>query len=374
MKNKILKTITTFLLLLGCVIFGVTGCKACQNAQNDNNITETNKHASNGLKMANNNERISINMIFNSKYIDKIVIEEYEETEFRPNENGQIIIDFYPFQASRDYILDIYYKSDIAYLYSTNDFNILKNAFNYSNYDYFSIPSEYTLSYPYSKLTFEYYEEELENTTTTQNIFVTLNDNNIRYNLNYLTRKQLILNEKLEKPNFNCTLSTESYFMKYVYLTDNYIRATQLTINNSKFEFYDKIEDKYEDIYSYNTLDYLSSYDIYPRLIQFYPNFTKTNINFSGTYEEELEFVKYILDNSTLLTNEQIDVYQVGFNDGKGYGIEEATEWTNIIKLLAKSTEDILNIEILPNITIKILILVPIMFSILSFIVKIFVK
>ena len=506
MKDKI-KKILTIIFIVFAVLFGFSWVKSCNNAENIKTYTNVAQTRQKAVKRANENERISINMIFDSTYIDKIVNEEFNET-YTPNENGQIIIDFYSFQASRDYILDIYFKNDIAYLYTTSDWNVLNNAFNFSNYDYFSSPWEYNLGYPSSKLTFEYYEEELENTTTTQNTYVTLNSDFIRHNFNYLTNKSIILNSSLssqfgdnlinitntnvtDNDCYNGSLSLESGtytinltsnenngayqifgyyngvqvpfdvdtqykgesltftinsqidkfriycnstntdirvmlnkgsialpYYRYIDISDNHDKV-QLLNNNSNLNNiafanyffsnnYKSLINRYDytplielrnnslafaigtgtqttlqQIYDYNNNLYLNAYGLVPRTLNFTNQFNHNNLecavldnysNGESSYQYEIFMTEYLLNNSQPFTTEQIDTYNIGYQIGKSDGIYQATEWTNIINVLASSIDNILNIQILPNITIKILILVPLMFAILSFIVKTFIR
>ena len=138
-----------------------------------------------------------------------------------------------------------------------------------------------------------------------------------------------------------------------------------------------------QPIYDYNDRVYLNGYGFIPRTLVLSNQFNHDNLNCFvlnnyqegyADYDNEILFTEYILNNSQPFTSEQIDTYNVGYQIGKSDGIYQALEWTNLIKELAKSLESFLNIQILPNITIKLLILVPIMFAILNFIVKLFVK
>ena len=138
-----------------------------------------------------------------------------------------------------------------------------------------------------------------------------------------------------------------------------------------------------QKIYDYNNNLYLNAYGLVPRTLNFTYQFNHNNLecaildnynNGESSYEYEIDLTEYLLNNSQPFTTEQIDTYNIGYQIGKSDGIYQATEWTNIINVLASSIDNILNIQILPNITIKILILVPLMFAILSFIVKTFIR
>ena len=138
-----------------------------------------------------------------------------------------------------------------------------------------------------------------------------------------------------------------------------------------------------QKIYDYNNNLYLNAYGLVPRTLNFTYQFNHNNLecaildnynNGESSYEYEIDLTEYLLNNSQPFTTEQIDTYNIGYQIGKSDGIYQATEWTNIINVLASSIDNILNIQILPNITIKILILVPLMFAILSFIVKAFIR
>lgn len=158
-----------------------------------------------------------------------------------------------------------------------------------------------------------------------------------------------------------------------------------ISIENDKLGFAigTGTETTIQAIYDYNNNVYLNAYGLIPRTLSFSNQFNHDNLNCFvlnyyqegyADYDNEILFTEYLLNNSQPFTSDQIDTYNVGYQIGKSDGIYQALEWTNLIKELAKSLESFLNIQILPNITIKLLILVPLMFSILSFIIKLFVK
>lgn len=158
-----------------------------------------------------------------------------------------------------------------------------------------------------------------------------------------------------------------------------------ISIENNKLGFAigTGTETTNQPIYDYSERVYLMGYGFVPRTLAISNQFNHDNLNCFvlnnyqegyADYENEILFTEYLLNNSQPFTSEQIDTYNIGYEIGKSDGIYQALEWTNLIKELAKSLESFLNIQILPNITIKLLILVPIMFAILNFIIKLFVK
>jgi hypothetical protein len=126
--------------------------------------------------------------------------------------------------------------------------------------------------------------------------------------------------------------------------------------------------------------EYKGNYGVYPVLV-FNSKFNYNNLDFSYvdtsgnpvaiSYRFAVDFTNFIIENSDYV---DFDTYKTAYQTGLNDGYYKALEWRNLIRVLANSFEDFLNIELLPNISIKILIFIPIMFSILSFIIKVFVK
>ena len=529
MKKNILKTGTTFLLLLGCVIFGITGCKACQNAKNDNNITLTKKNASNGLKRANDNQALTyennyikeIDVIsfenvtnYNSQhnnqelsfkgngtfgyieynnqsyevnadtctfpidldelslvkgyYIENVIDENGNQTdlliddnflanaywsfdyetasqnfttyqninntilcntiltdaqnemylnqyikindthikkivgslqndnlnykkEFFPNENGETQINMCYFPCGESVDLKIEYDNNYSNVLNFNSINEDTNALNLEDINQ---------NYLYDKMTILYdnYVSYVNGAWPGDYQLASYQEAQYIYNFNYLTNKAIIFNNALSENigfvpytqytfnniNYQLTANENNTFATYTYNTNEYIRLYSFSGGYGKLNIASEDNVNPYEFYVFENNLYSNNFGLPPHTMIFNSYFTHDNINIEKfnnaqqsqnvSYYDELALTKYFLDNSTMLTNEQINQYESGYIVGHSNGIKDATEWTNIIRTLAKSLESILNIEILPNITIKILILVPIMFSILSFIVKTFVK
>lgn len=181
------------------------------------------------------------------------------------------------------------------------------------------------------------------------------------------------------------TFATYFYSNSYKTLIPKYENIPIISLENNTLGFAigTGTETTIQAIYDYNNNVYLNAYGLIPRTLSFSNQFNHDNLNCFvlnyyqegyADYENEILFTEYLLNNSQPFTSEQIDTYNIGYQIGKSDGIYQSLEWTNLIKELAKSLESFLNIQILPNITIKLLILVPLMFSILSFIIKLFVK
>ena len=181
------------------------------------------------------------------------------------------------------------------------------------------------------------------------------------------------------------TFATYFYSNSYKQLIPKEDLIPIISLENNKLGFAIGMgtETTNQPIYDYNDRVYLNGYGFIPRTLSFSNQFNHNNLNcfildyYSNgyaDYENEILMTEYLLNNSQPFTTEQIDTYNIGYQVGKSDGIYQALEWTNLIKELAKSLESFLNIQILPNITIKLLILVPIMFAILNFIIKLFIK
>lgn len=181
------------------------------------------------------------------------------------------------------------------------------------------------------------------------------------------------------------TYATYFYSNSYKQLIPKQDMIPIISLENDKLGFAigTGTESTNQPIYNYNDRVYLNGYGFIPRTLVLSNQFNHDNLNCFvlnnyqegyADYDNEILFTEYLLNNSQPFTTEQIDTYNIGYQIGKSDGIYQALEWTNLIKELAKSLESFLNIQILPNITIKLLILVPIMFSILNFIIKLFLK
>lgn len=184
---------------------------------------------------------------------------------------------------------------------------------------------------------------------------------------------------------YNRAYATYFYSNENKILNPKYIGTNVLSIsrNTLGFAIGTGNQTTEQNIFDYNNNMYLNAYGVIPRTLVFSNQFNHNNLycyvlnNYQegvASYETEILMTEYLLNNSQPFTTEQIDTYNIGYQIGKSDGIYQATEWTNIINVLASSIDNILSIQILPNITIKILILVPLMFAILSFIVKAFIR
>ena len=230
-------------------------------------------------------------------------------------------------------------------------------------------------------------------------------DHNFSYNMNYLKNKMFKLKNNLDFSSFRISyipgdsntytgfqiiakenLLQDMFPLSYSYNNgDNIINAVGMA-QNAIFTIFDnkiKISNSINNKLNWTTLydnGYQENYGVYPVLV-FNSKFNFDNVNFAYQdqygnpvatgYQFSLDFTNFILENSDYV---EFDTYKTAYQAGLSDGYYRALEWRNLIKVLANSLEDFLNIELLPNISIKILIFIPIMFAILSFIIKAFIK
>jgi hypothetical protein len=227
-------------------------------------------------------------------------------------------------------------------------------------------------------------------------------NSNFSYNINYLQNKMFKLKSTLDFSSLNFsysgnvynnlvlkakeTLLDDMFPLAFSYNNgDNIINAVGMADNpifvlgNNQI----KISNSSNNVLIWDTLydnSYQGNYGVYPVLV-FNSKFNYNNLDFSyvdtsgnpvaSSYRFALDFTNFIIENSDYV---DFDTYKIAYQTGLSDGYYKALEWRNLIRVLANSLESLLNIELLPNISIKILIFIPIMFSILSFIIKAFIK
>lgn len=216
------------------------------------------------------------------------------------------------------------------------------------------------------------------------------------YNFNYLTGKSYILNAELpylkqagerwwldakdtETTYFVYNYSNSSLAVKAIARTEGVdaIHGNYLIFGNNQDS--SLIFGEYP-IYAHQINSYENEYGVPPRLISFLSTFNNDNMNnfyysyngavanIVGDYMYSANIVDYLIANSTELSTEQIETYESGYNAGYQEGLRYSSSLSNLIYNFFKGIDDALSIEIIPNVQLKYIIYIPLVLSIVRFI------
>ena len=201
MKDKI-KKIFTIVLIIFAVLFGFSWVKSCNNAKDIKTYENVAQMRQKAPKRANEEENNKDYIIFDSNIIDKIVIDREEYI----SEDNKVIVDLWYHATDYEYDLKIYFKKGYAYQETTNiNDNFIFSTLNEED-QAFNV-SSYTSGYNYSTMhiNYEYDSPDIAQVTT-----ITLKEDLIRHNFDYLTNKSIILNSSLSS-QFGDNILKDSY-------------------------------------------------------------------------------------------------------------------------------------------------------------------
>jgi hypothetical protein len=329
----------------------------------------------------------------NSNLIDYIEINNIKY----PQNNGAVLIDISNWEDDSSKILKIYTKDkNISFNSSFAEESTPFDEFGGCDYDT-AEDFGYVKINNYTKIERDndyYYEIDLGDELGP--------NSNFSYNINYLQNKMFKLKSTLDFSSLNYSYSGNVYNnlvlkakdnllddmfpLAFSYNNgDNIINAVGMADNpifvlgNNQIKISNLVNNQLVWTNLYDN-EYKGNYGVYPVLV-FNSKFNYNNLDFSyvdtsgnpvaSSYRFALDFTNFIIENSDYV---DFDTYKTAYQTGLNDGYYKALEWRNLIRVLANSLESLLNIELLPNISIKILIFIPIMFSILSFIIKAFIK
>ncbi len=210
------------------------------------------------------------------------------------------------------------------------------------------------------------------------------------YNFNYLTNKSFVLNSTLNF-EYDFFVEAEEYI---VYGTYSFNGNDYLALREYKSSSRGLFEYKNNTLFLncepeesggstgtfiYQNNQYITPYGIYPRIISFNSEFNNNNItNFwvstGGDYRSDnmftFNFIDLLLNNSVELTVEQLDTYKSGYNAGYQDGLKYATSLSNLLYNFFDGIDRSLSIYVLPGIQIKYIVMIPLVFAIVKFVMS----
>lgn len=218
------------------------------------------------------------------------------------------------------------------------------------------------------------------------------------YNFNYLTNKSYILNQTLDTSTQFAIwqkgdITSDTPWGVYSYNQNQYRELNTWWQSGNGYALFNNYNGNItlsatplestavSGFLLYQNGLYNDNYGISPRVISFNKSFNNDLVGafvqystypsgYSDNMYSTINFIDWLLDNSTELTAEQVDTFQSGYNTGYQDGLKYSSSFSNLIYNFFDGIDKTLSIEILPNIQLKYIVYIPVVFAIIKFVMS----